>query len=85
MPDEQVPLKLLENENWHLRAENERLRAAIKAVLDGNSYQTPAGTYNCRFCDRHLDDGGTGQDVHDAACVVHELRAALGPDQEEES
>lgn len=53
------------------------LKGAIVAVLENESYQTPYGTYNCRFCDLNLDDMGTGEDMHSADCLIRTLRSVL--------
>lgn len=57
--------------------ETDRMQAAIRSVLADITYETPAGTTNCRFCDHNMDHDGTHLDQHDKACVVHDLRAVL--------
>jgi hypothetical protein len=54
-----------------------RLTLACQAVLDGISYETPAGYINCRFCDADLDHAGTFRDMHEQDCVIHTIREAM--------
>jgi hypothetical protein len=63
--------------NARLIAAAPDLLEALRSVLHHALYKTGDGGINCRFCDNCMDDLGTGRDMHDAACEVRAVRAAI--------
>lgn len=68
-------------------ASNERMRKAADALdameqalrnaVANITYDTPAGTTNCRFCDCNMDHEGTHKNMHADDCEVRDISAAL--------
>lgn len=60
-----------------LLAERDALREAATAAVEQCQYRTPAGSMNCRYCDKWMDHLGTYREKHEKDCPIVALRAAL--------
>jgi len=53
------------------------LVGALQLVINGSSYETPAGTDNCLFCDCSLDHEGTFKNMHKASCIINVVEKSI--------